>query len=142
MIKRYKPSEEALAAINFSEISIALTGDSNTIRKSFIPLEFRPAFKSLERYMVRFINNNSKVIDDIPRVEISGTTPGKRILVKAPRTVLKFKVLKSLPKEATEIQNRLWKYGEKFYTTKFSQATGFEIREYFDIEEAKKYIGS
>ena len=141
-MKIYKPSEEALSTINFKEISIALTGDSEKIRKSFIPVEFRPAFKNLERYMVRFINNNSKVIDDIPRVEISGIGRSKRILVKVPKTISKFKILQILPKDAAQIQSGLWKFGEKFYTTKFSVTTGFEIREYYELEEAKKYIGS
>jgi len=140
-MKKYKPSDEALKLINFKELSLVLTGDSNSLRRTFIPKRLQAEVKNLDRYLTRFINNNRTWDDTVPRVEVE--LPGsRRVLVKAPDIVQNHKVIKALPKEVSKLENGLFKFDGKFYTTKFSKKTGVEVREYYELEDAKKYLSN
>lgn len=138
-MKRTKSPDHVPNLLNYSELSLLLTGNTLKITKDKIPREHIKAITQLNRYLVRWVNKNKKFQDGIPRVTIK-LENNTRVLVKMPKIVPKFKVLKKIPAEASMLKNGLWEYEGVYFTTKLDIKEGLQIKEWYNLEDAKNYL--
>jgi len=126
--------------LNYSELSLVLTGNTTEIRRENIPRKHIKAITQLNRYLVRWVNKNKKFQDGIPRVEVT-LANNKRVLVKVPKKVPSYSVIKNLPSNAEMLEKNLFQGEEgKFYTTILDIKEGLEILEWYNLEDAKNYL--
>lgn len=138
-MKRTKSPDHVPNLLNYNELSLLLTGSTMKITREKIPREHIKAITQLNRYLVRWVNKNKVFQDNIPRVAITLENK-KRVLVKMPKIVPKFRILKSIPPEASMLHNGLWEFEGVYFTTKLDMKEGLQIKEWYNLEDAKNYL--
>lgn len=141
---RYKTSEftqsfENSKVINWNEISILLTGESQVIRGNFVPLKYHGELVKLMVFVTRWANKNKHPDYYHPKeTVIIGNTvkPRQKIFKKAKQ----FTELSKIPEGSVKIQKGIYQKDNLFYTDRFNINTGPDIKEWYSLEKAQKYM--
>lgn len=124
--------------INWNELSILMTGKSNSIRKKTVPPKFHDEIVKLMVFVTRWANRNKHEDYYFPRATIKkGNTV---MIVKNPPKAKLFTEVQKLPEGCVKIEKGIYKKDNLFYTSRFSINSGLDIKEWYSIKQAKEYL--
>ena len=124
--------------INWSAMSILLSGDAKIVRSDFVPVKYHEELVKLMVFITRWANKNKHpdYKDEIQTVKRGNSIYREKVFKKANQ----FTEVLKIPEDSVKIEKGIYQNGEKFYTDKFNINTGPDVKEWYSLEKAREYI--